>query len=90
MRKMCESCGMPLKENVKGVKADGCKSQYYCNLCYENGQFKQPDATVEQMMKYAVEGMSKKGFPKFIAKFLVKNTPKLSRWQQEDSSKPVE
>lgn len=90
MGSKCESCGMPLKDKVKGVRKDGTPSEHYCNLCYENGEFKHPDATVEEMMKYSVEGMSQSGWPKFLAKLMVKNIPKLPRWQQEDTSKPVE
>ena len=89
-KKMCESCGMPLKDDVKGVKKDGTKTDRYCMYCYENGEFKQPDATPETMMEYSVKGMSEKGWPKFLAKLMVKRTPKLPRWQQEDTTKPVE
>ncbi len=91
MRKMCESCGMPLKKDeIKGTKADGSKSERYCKLCYENGQFKTPDITVEQMKELAKNGMHEQGWPMFLAAFFTKNIPNLPRWQQEDSSKPVE
>lgn len=91
MGKMCESCGMPLKnDTIKGTKADGTKSEKYCSLCYENGQFKAPDATPEQMIEYARKGMHEKGWPMFLAKFFTKNIPKLPRWQQADTTKPIE
>ena len=91
MAKMCESCGMPLrKDGAKGIKADGNKSERYCVMCYKDGEFIHPDATAEEMRKHSVEGMVKDGWPKFVAKFLTKNTAKLPRWQQKDSSKPVE
>ncbi len=90
MKKMCGSCGMPLKDDVKGTREDGSKSEHYCMYCYENSKFKQPDATVEQMREYSIKGMSEKGWPKFLAKLVTMNMHKLPRWQQADSSEPVE
>ena len=90
MKKMCESCGMPMKDKDKGIKKDGSMSEHYCNLCYDKGKFHDPDATVEDMKKYSVEGMSKAGWPKWLARLLVRNTGKLPRWQQEDTTKPAE
>jgi len=90
MKKMCESCGMPLKDDVKGTKSDGSPSDKYCKYCFANDVFLHPDATPEDMMQHSVEGMSEKGWPKFLAKLMVRNTPKLPRWQQGDSTKPSE
>ena len=90
-RLMCESCGMPLKEETKGVKKDGTKTDHYCAMCYENGEFKQPNATAEEMRIYSIKGMSEEGnWPKWLARWATKNTHKLPRWQQADTSKPVE
>lgn len=91
MGKMCESCGMPIKKDVKkGTNSDGSLSKHYCHLCYKDGAFCVPDATPEQMQEYSVKGMVEGGWPKFLATFLTKNIPKLPRWQQEDTSKPVQ
>ncbi len=90
MRKMCESCGMPLKNDNGGSNKDGSVSGRYCSYCYKGGKFIHPKATVSEMMNFSVEGMKKKGFPGFMAKLMVKNTPKLPRWQQPDTSKPAE
>lgn len=90
MKNMCQSCGMPLKDAVRGSRKNGDLSQLYCKYCFQDGEFTVPDATVDDMVKYSVEGMTKKGWPKFMAKFLTKNTKNLPRWKQEDTSKPAQ
>ncbi len=87
-RAMCESCGMPLKDKIKGTKADGSLSAHYCSKCYGEGSFIHPNATVLEMQKYSVEGMTAGKWPKFLATLMTKNIPKLPRWQQDDTSKP--
>ena len=87
-RPMCESCGMPLKDAVKGSNADGSKSDSYCSYCYEDGAFTAPEATVEEMRQYSIKGMTERGWPRLVASFLTKNTGKLPRWQKADTSVP--
>ena len=87
-RPMCESCGMPLKEGVKGTEADGAKSDQYCMHCYADGGFTAPDATVDEMREMSIKGMTESGWPRFLAKFLSKNTHKLPRWQRADTTIP--
>ena len=80
--KTCQSCGMPLKKDPKGggTNADGTKSTTYCSYCYENGKFKNPDWTVEQMQSFAKEKLKEMGFPGFLAGIFTKGIPKLKRW----------
>ena len=87
-RPMCESCGMPLKEDLKGMDLDGSRNDHYCKYCYADGAFTAPDATAEQMREYSIKGMAEKGWPRFVASFLTKNTDKLPRWQKSDTSVP--
>jgi len=87
-RPMCESCGMPLKDAVNGTEADGTKNDHYCKYCFEDGAFTAPNATVEEMREYSIRGMTEKGWPKFLARFLTKNTHRLPRWQKSDPSVP--
>ena len=37
--KFCQSCGMPLTEDVLGTNADGSKNEDYCMYCYRDGKF---------------------------------------------------
>jgi hypothetical protein len=83
--KNCQSCGMPLKKspNGGGTEADGSISKKYCAYCYENGQFKQPNITAQQMQIFVKGKMKEMGFPGFIAGFLSKGIPKLDRWKNK-------
>ncbi len=81
--KNCQSCGMPLKKDLKGggTNADGSKSVMYCSHCYEVGKFTQPGITLEEM-QHLVKGKLKEfGFPGFLAGLFTRNIPKLERWR---------
>ncbi len=79
---------MPMKDDFRGTSASGAKTDQYCLYCYEGGAFTAPDATVEEMRAYSIKGMAEKGWPRFLASFMTKNTHKLPRWQKADSSVP--
>lgn len=83
--KNCQSCGMPLKKspNGGGTEAGGSISKKYCAYCYENGQFKQPNITAQQMQVFVKGKMKEMGFPGFIAGFLSKGIPRLDRWKNK-------
>jgi len=87
-RPMCESCGMPLKDGVRGSEADGSLNGQYCKHCYADGAFTWPEATVEEMRQMSIKGMTDGRWPLFVAKFLTKNTKNLPRWQKADTSTP--
>ena len=59
---------MPLKRDEKGggSNADGSRSTIYCSHCYENGEFLQPNLTVEQMQKLVNEKLAEFRIPKFF------------------------
>lgn len=82
----CQSCGMPLENGANcGTEADGSKSKMYCKLCYANGQFLQPDATVEGMQNVVDDALKAKGgmwsLPpmRWMAKMQI---PGLARWKK--------
>lgn len=74
---------MPLKKdpNGGGTNADGSKSNLFCSLYYQNGEFTQSDMTVTEMQTLVTKQMAKMGFPKFLARFFTKGIPKLERWK---------
>ena len=78
----CQSCGMPLKRdpNHGGTNADHSKSTEYCSLCYEDGEFKQPDFTAKDMQVFCIEQITRCGMPKFVAWIFTRRIPKLKRW----------
>lgn len=50
-QKFCQSCGMPLTDNILGTNADGSKNDEYCIYCYKDGAFT-GDFTMEEMVEY--------------------------------------
>ena len=52
--KFCQSCGMPLTEDVLGTNADGSKNEDYCMYCYRDGKFLQ-DCTMEEMIEHCAQ-----------------------------------
>lgn len=81
----CQSCGMPMRKSPGGggMNADGTKSAMYCSYCFENGQFKQPDMTVQQMQNFVKGKMKEMGIPGFLAGFFTKRIPRLERWKRK-------
>lgn len=78
----CQSCGMPLTEEVLGTEATGAKSPDYCHFCYVNGAFKQPEMTMEQMIELCVPFMVEGGMAKETATQIMRQSlPHLKRWQ---------
>ncbi len=80
----CQSCGMPLNKDEKnsGTEADGTLSEMYCSHCYENGEFTLPDITVIEMKELVTKKIVEMKIPRFVAKFLTRNTHKLKRWNK--------
>lgn len=83
--KNCQSCGMPLKKDIKGggTNIDGSTSNKYCSHCYEDGKFLQPDITAIQMQEFVIDKLKEMKFPGFLAKYFAKGIPKLERWRNQ-------
>jgi hypothetical protein len=84
--KVCQSCGMPFKNDPKGggTNADGSKSKMYCSLCYQNGKFTQPDMTASQMQAFVKGKLKEMGFlHSLFAGPFSKGIPKLARWNKQ-------
>ncbi len=89
-QKYCQSCGMPMSEDFYGTEINNEKSKEYCVYCYENGAFKQPDLTIEQMIDMSVPFMKEKGMNEDEARSLMKNClPNLKRWRKEDPNTKI-
>ncbi len=84
-RQMCQSCGMPLKnQDQKGTEKDESKSEKYCINCYKNGEFTWKDATVDQMQIFCMGILTKeKHWPTFLARMATNGIPKLERWKNK-------
>lgn len=81
MKKLCQSCSMPLDETNNGTNSDGSKSHTYCELCYKDGNFVEPDLTVEQMQEKVKVILQEKRWPRLFIYFTVKSIPRLERWR---------
>ncbi len=88
-QKFCQSCGMPLTDDVLGTNADGTKNEDYCMYCYKNGKFLQ-ECTMEEMIDYCAQfvGAVNKGLAQPITKEeyigqMKMYFPHLKRWRKE-------
>lgn len=79
----CQSCGIPLgRKEDQGTNADGSKNREYCCFCFKNGEFAEPDMTMEQMISKVtgfisgIENMTEEK-AKIIADSII---PNLKRW----------
>lgn len=78
----CQSCSMPLKDTNHGTEKDGSPSLKFCNLCYTDGQFIDPDFTLDQM-KVKIDGtLKEKGWIKPLRWFALMQLPSLERWKK--------
>ncbi len=82
--KICQSCGMPMaKEEDFGKNKDGSKNEDYCIYCYPNGEFNNPDETMEEMIETCVPFMVKEGHDEKAArKYMTETLGNLKRWKQ--------
>ena len=81
---ICQSCCMPINEpEVFGTEEDGTKCQDYCIYCYKDGEFTQPDSTLETMLDISAKIWAEKDPNVTVEqakKQLKKKMPTLKRW----------
>lgn len=82
----CQSCGMPLsKPEDYGTESDSSKCEKYCSYCYQNGEFTEPDMTLEEMIEISAKGWSEQDPDislKQAKKQLEQFIPHLERWRE--------
>ncbi len=88
MQKVCQSCGMPLKQgqaDLRGSNLDGTRSDVYCNKCYLNGKFTNEYITVDEMIALGINGVEGSDMNRFKKWLIKKSYPqmvrKLDRWK---------
>jgi hypothetical protein len=65
-----------------GTNADGSRIEDYCCFCFQNGDFTNPDLTMEQMIERLVHLSDKMGMSQSQARELAQKViPTLKRWQ---------
>ena len=87
-QKFCQSCGMPLAEEMMGTNADGSLNEDYCIYCYKDGKFTQ-ECSMDEMIEFCAqfvdevnknvpEPMSKEQYKQMMYGFF----PHLKRWKK--------
>ena len=86
--KFCQSCGMPLTDEILGTNADGSKNEDYCIYCFKDGKFTQ-DCTMDEMIEFCAQFVDEvnKNMPKPMTRDEYKDMmrqyfPTLKRWKQ--------
>ena len=87
-QKYCQSCGMPLTDEILGTNADGTPNEDYCIYCYKDGKFTH-DMTMEQMIDHCaqftdeINRQSGQNLTVGQAKEMMRSYfPELKRWKQ--------
>ena len=82
--KFCQSCAMPLTDDILGTEKDGSPNHDYCSYCYKDGAFTQ-DCTMEEMIEFCVPMVSKgEPYPdeETARKAMAEFFPTLKRWKK--------
>lgn len=86
--KICQSCGMPLTDELLGTNADGRKNEDYCIYCYKDGAFTS-DCTMDEMIDQCAQFLDEvnKNMPKPMTReeyirMMQTFFPKLKRWRK--------
>ena len=84
-QKFCQSCAMPMTEELFGTNADGSKNEDYCMYCFKDGEFTS-DMTMEEMMNFCIEKMIEV-HPEIdrdeASKMMNEVFPQLKRWAKD-------
>ena len=83
--RICQSCCLPLNDEVAGTEATGEKSDDYCCYCYKGGVFTRPDATLESLLDISAGVWAEKDPSITIEEAraqLKKKMPTLKRWSE--------
>jgi uncharacterized membrane protein YjjP (DUF1212 family) len=84
--KRCQSCGRKMRRDEdKGIKTNGKRSEDYCYMCFMNGNFTHPDITIEKIIEQGAKDWSEHDQNvnyEEAKKELSKIVPKLKRWKK--------
>ena len=79
----CQSCAMPMqKPEDFGTNANGSQNQDYCRYCYQNGQFTEPDVTMDKMIEKCAGIMKQMNLPEKQIEQTKTFIPLLKRWKK--------
>ena len=79
---ICQSCGMPLTDDILAKNADGSFNELYCMWCWDGKQFAQ-NCTMEEMVEHCLPHMSLgQTDPEACRAYLRSLLPTLGRWKE--------
>lgn len=85
-KQRCQSCGMPLADGFFGTHKDGSETQEYCKFCFQDGEYLQPELTMDDMIQMSISNMTQDlqiGQQK--AEMLARQViPNLKRWKKSN------
>lgn len=81
----CQSCGIKLGSGFYGTNTDTTINSEYCKYCFYNGNFREPNLTLEEMIGRRVAEMKDElRIPEEKAVELANSTiPNLKRWKKQ-------
>ena len=86
-KKICQSCSMPLTSaELLGTEKDGSLKKYYCKYCYENGQFKNPGITLDEMKSRIKSKMEEMKMDADTISMALHTLPNLKRWRKVEAA----
>lgn len=79
---ICQSCGMPLEDDIMGHDADGSINEDFCKWCYEGGAYT-AECTMEEMAELCTDIMVKEqgADQEQTRAYMLDLLPKLNRWK---------
>ena len=78
----CQSCGMPLNNDVLGTNSDGSKNNDYCIYCFKDVKFT-AHLSMDEMIEFCIPHMvnANKDMTEEKARSMMKQFfPTLKRW----------
>ncbi len=84
-KERCQSCGMPVSAEFGnyGTQADGSPETGFCQFCFQDGGFTNPDQTLDGMVQSSIDFMTANlGFTREKASEMSNDViPRLKRWK---------
>ena len=82
---ICQSCGIKLDDvpQYGGTELDGNLSSKYCTQCYQNGQFTEPNLTINEMQEKVKKQLKKLKVPFIKRTIHISQLSELQRWSKE-------
>ena len=80
---VCQSCGMPLSDDLLAREADGSFNEKYCKWCWEDGTFLQ-ECTMDEMIEHCLQFMPLgQSDPEGSRAYMKSLLPTLERWREK-------